>query len=320
MIDIVQTVTDHLTSKIKQWPVRSNRASEIGHPCQRYLVYQRTLWEKKALHDVGLQFIFNEGNLHEDAVLRLLTDAGIQFVEQQRSYEWKEYQITGHIDCKVVDNGLVIPTEIKSLNQWNFESISAEDGIQDMLAHRSIYMRKYPAQLMLYILMDNKELGQFILKEKSTGQLKQIILDLNKEIEFLLDGKEDKCSGFEYAELLLQRAEAVNQHVADGTLPDRISWLIGACEHCSYAHICTPTPDREATLRDDPVLEKLLIRRAELQPSHSEYNKVDKQVKAAIAEIPEMVVGDWHIKGGWVDRKAYSVKAGRYWKTQIKHL
>jgi hypothetical protein len=90
MIDIVQKVIESKSKKIELWPVSSNRASEMGHPCERYLVYLRTRGNERVLHDVGLQFVFDEGKVHEKAVLRDLEDAGIEVIEQQRPFEWKK--------------------------------------------------------------------------------------------------------------------------------------------------------------------------------------------------------------------------------------
>lgn len=38
---IVPAVMDYLEKQSSRWPAHSNRASEIGHPCERYLVYRR---------------------------------------------------------------------------------------------------------------------------------------------------------------------------------------------------------------------------------------------------------------------------------------
>ena len=75
---IVDKVKDLKASRIKQWPCVSNRASELGHECLRYLVLMRTRWEEKTLHNVELQFIFDEGNIHEEAIINDIKKAGFR--------------------------------------------------------------------------------------------------------------------------------------------------------------------------------------------------------------------------------------------------
>lgn len=298
MIDVVQAVIESKIKKIKQWPVHSNRASTLGHPCERFLVYERTRWQEKALHDVGLQFIFDEGNIHETAVLRDLQDAGIRVIEQQRAFFWDKYQITGHIDGKIVDDGLVIPCEVKSMSDWAWK---ATNSVEDMVKSKSVYMRQYPAQLNLYLIMDEKEVGLFLLKNKQTGLLKQVELHLD----------------YEYTETLIKKAERINAYIANGTLPDRITDT-NICEFCAYSHICLPDVEHRATLLDDPELEAKLDRRWQLKEAKDEFDQLDKEIKESLKERPNSVVGSWMVTGKWIDKKQFTVPASRYWQTTIK--
>jgi len=299
MIDIVQRVIEAKAKKIKMWPVRSNRASEMGHPCDRYLVYLRTRGMERPLHDIGLQFIFDEGNLHEDAVLQTLHEAGIQIIEQQRSFEWKKYQITGSIDAKMLDDGKAIPIEIKSFSDWNWK---ATNTIEDMFKSKALYMKKYPAQLTLYLIMDEKEEGMFLLKNKTNGMLKQIQMKLD----------------FDYAESLIKKAERINTHIQAETLPGQISYEDNICGVCPFGHICLPDVDHTATLIDDPEFEVMLDRRGDLKEAVSEYNELDKMIREKAKEKSEIICGKWQIKGKFVEKKAYSIPASTYWQTTIK--
>ena len=221
MIDIVAAVDAAKERKIEIWPCRSNRASSMGDPCERRLVYERTSWNKKALHDVGLQYIFDLGKEQESIALSDLREAGLQVVEQQRPFDWPQYEISGHIDCKVAVNGnRPFPLEIKGLSPWIFASI---DSIADMHTAKQTWARKMPAQLTLYLLMDNQEEGAFLFKNKLTGRLKQIPLSLD----------------YAYGEALLQKAERINKHMREGTLPDHTTEQ-SLCEDCSFSHICLP--------------------------------------------------------------------------------
>ncbi len=301
MIDVVQAVIEAKAKKIKLWPVNSNRASEMGHPCERYLVYLRTRGEDRALHDVNLQFIFDDGNLHEEGVLWDLQEAGFKIIEQQRPFEWKKYQITGKVDAKILDDDRAIPIEIKSLNPYAWEKINS---IKDMTNSKFVFLRKYPAQLTLYLLLDEEEEGLFILKNRSNGKLKQIPLYLD----------------YDYAETLIQKAERINHHVEAGTLPERIPWEEGFCENCPFSHICLPPHEEKGALLDDPDLELKLDRRGELKPLVDEFNELDSEIKNRLKEIPEAVIGNWIIKGKWIDKKEYTVQATRYWQSIIRHL
>lgn len=301
MIDIVQKVIESKASKIKMYPIHSNRASEMGHPCDRYLVYLRTRGGERPLHDIGLQFIFDEGNLHEDAVLKDLQNAGIKTIEQQRYFEWKKYQITGSIDTKILDDGKAIPIEIKSFSDWNWKAINS---VEDMFKSKALYMKKYPAQLTLYLIMDEKEEGAFILKNKTNGLLKQIPMKLD----------------FAYAESLIQKAERVNAFVEAGTLPEYIPYADNICGVCSFAHICLPDVTHEATLLDDPELESKLDRRGELKSLKDEFDELDKEIREVLKEKPEAIVGKWQIKGKFIEKKEYTVSASKYWQTTIKEL
>lgn len=275
---LIEKVIASKQAKIRLYPTHTNRASELGHPCERYLVFKRTRWQDATLHDVGLQFVFDEGNLQERAVIRDLEDAGWQIVEQQRDYEWKDFQITAHLDGKIaLPDSELAPMEVKSMSPFIWVKINT---VADLLNAKYPHLRKYPAQLTLYNLLANAHRGFLILKNKSTGQL--------KEIEIGLD--------YEYAESLLQKAKRINAHVADKTVPDPISYDESICGRCPFLHICLPDVKREAlVLADDPELEAQLIRRAELDPMRRAYGELDEAVKEKFlrANCEKALVGNF---------------------------
>ena len=98
---IVERVLESKKAKIQQWPVNANRASSLGHECTRFLVFERTRWKEKTLHDARVQMIFDIGNVLEQMVSQDLREAGFAVIEQQRGFQWSKYQITGTIDCKL---------------------------------------------------------------------------------------------------------------------------------------------------------------------------------------------------------------------------
>lgn len=288
--------------------MKSNRASELGHECLRYLVLNRTSWQEKAIHDVRLQMIFDMGNIIEDAVMNDLREAKIRVVEHQRAFSWDKYNITGHIDCKIAVDDQVYPTEIKSAAPYSFDSVNS---IEDMKRHKYHYMRKYPAQLTLYMLMDNKDCGLFLFKNKSTGELKEIWMGLD----------------FDLGEQLIQKAEAINQHVAEGTLPEPMEYSEDICSDCPFAHICMPDRiGKEVEIIDDSALLELITRYNELKPGAKEFEEVDKRISELVKGREKILVGDWFIEGKWIDKKNYDVpqevkqqflRMSQYWQKKI---
>ncbi len=286
---IVEKVLDAKQAKIKQWPVNANRASNMGHECLRYLVLERTSWQEKTLHDARLQMIFDMGNVVEQATLQDLREAGFTIVEQQRAFSWAKYQITGTIDCKLAIDGKVYPTEIKSAAPYSFDSINS---IEDMRRHKYHYARKYPAQLTLYLVMDGKDKGLFLFKNKSTGELKEIWLDLD----------------YEFAESLIKKAEAINRHLVTGTLPEPMEYNDQICGDCGYAHICLPDRiGKEVEVQDDGELVDLVRKYDALKASAKEFDEVDKKINEIVRGREKILVGDWFVEGKWYDKKSYDV-------------
>lgn len=283
-IDLVSILDRETEKKIKLYPHPNNRASEAGHPCLRFLVASRLYPEKKALHDISLQRIFEEGNLHEEDVLRKLDRAGIKVIEQQRPFEWRELQLAGRIDGKLKINGLIVPLEIKSCSPNVFHSIKELEQTE-FLKSKYSWVRKYPAQIMLYCLMDGKEFGIILFKNKVTGELVQKT--------FYLD--------YEYIESILQKLEKVNEYVARGELPEVQE--CDDCKRCDFSRtICFPNQDYGPgfSIMSDEELEAKLERWHELKEAAKEYEELDKELK-------EMFKGKMAIVGNFkIESKEYT--------------
>jgi len=299
---IIEKIMEYKERELHQAPIHTNRASSLGHPCTRYLTYERMSWKEKALIPPRLRLTFDIGNDIERRIKRDLEDAGFELIEQQRSYSWPKYQITGHIDFKVLIEGKAYPVECKSMAPYTFAKINS---VEDMLNAKYHYLRGYPAQITLYLLLDEKERGLFILKDKSSGAMKEIWVDLD----------------YDLGESLLKKAETVNAHVTAGTLPDRIEYDDNVCGECGYAHICLPAVNRkELEIIDSAELVMMLERRAELAPTAKEYKELDDEIKEQVKGKDKLMVGDWLITGKTVARKGYEVKEAEYWQTSIKHI
>lgn len=293
----VEKIIERKKAKIRLRPCHSNRASSIGHVCERKLVFDRTRWEEATLYDVGLQFVFDEGNLQEAQVLKDLADADVPVIEQQRDYHWKAYNLTARLDGKALDeDGNRYPLEIKSMSPFIFKQIHTSD---DLVKSKKPYIRAYAAQLQVYLLLSNLETGLFIIKDKSSGQLREIWMSLD----------------LEFAESLIQKCERINAHVFNGTTPEPIPWNEDVCGRCAYAHICLPEAKREAIdLTDNPELEAKLIRRHALDPLRKEYADLDEEVKEMVREKSKVLCGDFLITGKWIEPKGKP----KYWKSDIQ--
>jgi len=301
--DIVGAVYEAKRRKIRNYPAKSNRASECGHPCERFLVLSRTRWQEKVLHGPDLEFIFEEGRMIEDAAMADLREAGFEVIEQQRQFEWAALQLTGHLDAKirVPDTGQVFPVEVKGLAHHTW---AATETIQDMHNSTRPWMQKYPAQLTMYLLNAGHERGLFYLKSKANFRPKVLWVDLD----------------YAYAETICKRLERVNAHVAAGTLPDPIDEP-DVCEDCGFLAVCLPeVRGRALEIADNPRLIELLARRDALAAARTEFESVDKEIKDAVRDREKVLIGDWLITGKEVRRRGYTVADSAYWQSKIVRL
>jgi CRISPR/Cas system-associated exonuclease Cas4 (RecB family) len=302
--DLSQKLYDYDASRIKVYPHPNNRASDAGHDCARFLVYSRLNWKEKLRHDVGLQRVFDEGNIQEKAVLDKFSAAGIRVVEQQRSFEWREMQLTGHIDGMIEYAGHTIPTEIKSFSTGNYGAINT---IDDMIKSKHFYMRRYPAQLALYMLMSEIPFSMFVLKEKQSGAIKFVPCELN----------------YEYAEGILKKLETVNTHIAEGTYPERINNM-SVCESCDFRHLCLPEQNfNAAEFVNDQDFIDMLYRREQLKDMAKEFESIDKDIKDRVKTAEaDVIAGEFVLKRKHIIKNVPAKEASTqdFWTTTIVKL
>jgi len=294
-------------NKIEVYPCHVNRASALGHPCERYLVYMRLNWDKQDPHTWEVQSIFDIGKDFEELVISELKEAGIDIIQQQLALMIKKPKITGHIDCKVQIDGIDfgIPAEIKSMSPYTWNAIKSIDS---MFSSKYVYLRKYPAQLQIYLLADEKEFGLFILKNKVSGQYKFLTMDLD----------------YEFAESLLKKAERVDEYVELEEYPDKLNET-DVCLKCPFKHICLPDIGMEGEALEGEALESICDEYVELDSQLGEkykekakrYKEVKDIIRAATEGKPSVRLGKYLIRGIWVEGE----KAGhrfKYWK--IKNI
>lgn len=291
-MEILEKIQTYLASERKSWAPSANYAYNCGSPCARQLVYHRLAWEQRPLPSPKTIMIFREGDLHEKAVVQLLMDAGIEIIETQRPFEIKQIELRGKIDGRIKWEGKLLPTEIKSMNPYDWEKINT---IEDIKTHIKIWIRGYYSQMQMYLFGMNETLGLFILKNKVTGELKFIHCPID----------------FEYAEKDWKKLETVNKHVKENTYPERIQDR-SVCKFCDFRHICLPDEVSDAmNFVDDPELVQLMERREALEKAASEYDKIDKKIKDDFlknkANGVYLVGGKFQVHISSFNRKSYAV-------------
>lgn len=297
MHNIPKLVDSYMEEKIRIYPCHANRASDIGDDCERRLVYKRTRWEEQKPHGVGLQYIFEEGNEQERRVVETLSRVGVDVIKRQQDFQWKEYNITGHIDGVIILDDLPYIVDIKTMSPYIYNGVHS---MKDL--NKYPWTRKYASQLQVYMLGLNIPRSFLLIKNKTSGQLKQLPKPL--------DGEEYKGYELDYelAESLIERAERINKHVADGTLPDFVKDT-SICQECPFVHICNPRVEygEELQVVNDGELIEMLDKRGELMKAKREYEKLDAEIKNRLNGAPNVMAGDWHITTNEYERKFYNV-------------
>ena len=307
--NLVDKLYDNARSHMEIWPCNSNRASMIGGDCERQLVYWRTKWDEATPHDVDLQLIFNEGNLHEQALLSDLAKAGIEVIHQQTPSEWKKFKITGHVDGVIVVDGKAVALEIKSMSSHIWQSVAfrgagAYEWQEVAAAFQSKpWLRKYYGQLQTYLITKDAEHALMLLKDKSTGAIAQIHVELD----------------FDYAESLLLRAERINEHVDNETLPERIMFDEEICSErfCPFLNLCLPDHKKESICYvSDDTAQEYLEKREVVQQASRAYDAADAWVKDWLWKAHEEM--RFTVNGTWLIEKSLSAKGRK--STKISRL
>lgn len=290
--EIVEKRKQYLQNKIQRYPASNFRASDIPD-CNRYMVYSVLDWQKKELHDEGLQAIFERGNIEERQVVQDLMAIGFNFVSQQTPIEIKNRQgeviCRGSIDGKIIYNKEAIPCEIKSMNMNTFNSLNSLDDFTKRPLHR-----KYLRQMQLYLFGNNEEAGIFILTNLQ-GHYKFIVVTLSME----------EC------EWILQRLERNWEFVKKKEYPDPMGYNEKICGWCGFKHLCLPEIKNEGSqMIDNPALEEKLERREDLKILVEEYDEIDSSIKDLFRNVPQAFIGKtWQIisqkrTGTRIDTKA----------------
>lgn len=288
---IIAKRQDVLGRKISRYPKRAFTCSDI-HECDRYMIHSLLDWDKRELHDTGLQAVFDAGNKEEENVKnRLGYELGLEFVEQQSPFEIKnnkgEVIASGKIDGKILWNGKAVPVEIKSMNENSFNMINSLEDFKK----KPLY-RKYLRQMQLYLYGNSQEAGLFILSNFRTEKLILVELDYGE------------------CEYILSRLERLWEMKKKGIYPEG-EYRPELCDRCPFSSLClTDVNNKPADMINNEALEEKLNRREELKPLAEEYNAISDEIKATFKEIPHAFVGSsFEIIGKEQVRKSIDTKA-----------
>lgn len=288
---IVAKRNDVLTSKINRYPKRAFTCSDI-HECDRYMIHSVLDWDKRELHDAGLQAIFDAGNKEEENVKnRIGYELGLEFVETQSPFEIKnrsgEVIASGKIDGKILWNRKAVPVEIKSMNENSFNMINSLEDFKK----KPLY-RKYLRQMQLYLYGNNQEAGLFIISNFRTEKVILVTLDYGE------------------CEYILSRLERLWEMKKRGEYPEA-EYRPELCDRCPFSSIClADVSNKPAEFINNEALEEKLSRREELSVAKKEYEDLDEEIKATFKQIPHAFVGQFfEIVGKEQIRKSVDTKA-----------
>ena len=288
--------------KITVYPCRNLRASNIGHPCSRYLYLLILHWDEQEPYDVGLQNIFDLGNTLEEHTIKNLKEAGFEVITPtQYAFQIKNPYITGREDLRIRDeNGELIPVEVKGISPFEFDHLNT---VEDFLRSKKYYIRQYPAQLQMYMYHFNKLYGFFALTNKLTGQTKMIRMDFDWDL----------------ADNLLKKAEYIYECLKKKQVPDAVEDA-AMCEGCSLAHRCGHCKRIPTDLELDGELDDLIRKKYQLKQAVDEYGKVDQEIKKKIGDREKVLTGEYLVTRTQIHRNAYSVKERDEYRIQIKKI
>lgn len=300
--DLARTVSAHVMKARGPRPSGGwNWASEAGDPCIRKLAYQRLYPERAIPESEDLAFVFRRGIWMEKEAKAELADAGYEIVEQDRPFEDKKLKVRGRIDGKVVlyrDHHATRPAlEIKAYAPRIFREINSA---RDLLASDIPWLRRVPAQVVIYMMLDPTagSEGILYLKDRLSGKPKQVVVALDER----------------YAMWLWRRLRVLNAYVSKRKLPPRIEYDESVCGRCPFRAACLGELPAGAPpmVLDPDAQEELTLLLAEwerLKPMSKKFEEVDERVGEIVRGHEIVALAEWIVKGRWVDQDRLDSKA-----------
>jgi len=199
------------------------RMSAAGH-CPKRLSASRLGLESEPLP----QFVYTaaeEGNWHEDRIVKQLRDEGNIVYDQQLeiSMDKDNFRLVGHIDGKICKKPHKNPRllEIKSMSQYQFDK---------WLKGGFVAFPQYAAQIACYSLATGLKDICYIVKNRSSGYKDIRNFTIEENGLFNTTGILDKIAKVEKLAL------------ADELYPANFEIESNECKQCEYKYLCLPEP------------------------------------------------------------------------------
>lgn len=304
LVQIEQTFADRLRADYERYklaaakplgPSSSNRCSVLGHPCTAFCFYDRTVpLRLRREIPAALAMIFAEGRDQERNFQRDLIEMGYDISMQQGVIEWRKFEIVGHRDLKISRGDMSARAEFKSVSPFIFAKLKTSSDIRN---YSWWAVRKWYAQTVLYMLLDDVQEYWLVLKAKSGGAIQIVPFRWNDEM-------------WDDASKLIDKAQEVNGMVAawrrdESFDPPASQKLSDAkiCTGCEFFTVCAPAihfGPGAAFLDGERAFELALKadRLAEIEAIGDEAAELEADIKSTLKGIagPEtevIVFGDY---------------------------
>ena len=249
--------------KDKQPSSNLNRASEIGwvDECPRYLCLSRLCPEKRKPKDEKQLIRMREGKKQEPLMAADLAKAGFELQTKPRLV-WPDLQLTGELDRLIKIDNKFYPIDFKTSSSAMFKHISRMQTAQDFLKSRFYWLRLYPGQLSIYMLMTHCRFSCLFTKDKESGLAHFVDIELDSQ----------------YTSRLLNGLRQVNEWVRAENPPK--AEKIEICDSCDFADY--DFPDTETTSKELEIItdEDWLIKAKE----YEQLIKAGAQIQAKALE------------------------------------
>ena len=319
--DLAIVVTDAWKKDVEaddsKWKPAAVYASQ-RHKCIRQMALDLIAWDQKPSIEPGRLQRMRHGKEREKDIIGHLIQIGktakvpFEVIYEQAREVLRDRQgrdiIRMRIDGRLkFANGLVPPFEIKCYDLNLVDGIWTVDDFT-----KSPWVSHAPDQLLAYLFGYGYPFGYFVLETRGLPRL----------IPVLLDDHLDRVEGFlKDADTAMSAMRAYEKKGADA-LPPFIKDQ-SECRRCPhFQRACQPPIlfGKGVQVFQDSELETMLKRREELQPSSSEYTRIDKKVKEVFKSIPLALCGDFEITGKMAPRKGYTVKDSESWQVNIERI
>jgi len=308
--DINSLFNKGVEQQITTYPTTANTPSNLGHPCDRRLVFARTRSENAQKHSVNLELIYFLGKESETTVRKLMEMDGFTTLAHQQSLRDYTFNISAKIDFKITHPQMgrkPILCEVKSMSPNQYPHFSKQE---DFLNSNIFYYKGYYTQVQAYLYLISLERQEFqdycyvILFNKSTARRHSII--------FRRDDKHIE-------EHVFKKCERINNYVRDNIVPEA-TYCEGVCEECPFSHICDVgqvSGGNVEYINNDELLgalkewDRLKKSCEQYEADHKQFEEVDDYIKETIKEYKK-ITGKDHFMFDGFEIKVTTVKSKKY--------